>query len=194
MRILYLSVAVCRIVINLDFGYIACAQLIMEFFMQAASEFIRVDKNHQLFPQVRTLFEEVIAPIYGDQKDALEKIGEGKDRACEVLVQAEKINGIIVYKTRPTDEFAQYGAKNALELKTLFVVNASQNSGRGLGSKLLERVENAAKPAIFSSIVVTVSETKTESCEFFKKKQFVQVGELGNKFKAPEFILAKVKA
>lgn len=158
--------------------------------------FEKVTGTHDLFPEVQSLFKEVIEPIYGNQEAALKRIADAEDRTCELLVETvdtvKKVSGLIVYKNDPTDEFKEYGADKALEIKTLFVVNAKENSGRGIGSKLLNRICEVAITPPFESIVVTVSETKQESLQFFKKKQFQQVAVLaGNHTTAPELLLTK---
>lgn len=156
--------------------------------------FESVSENNPLFAEVGAHFKQIIQPIYGDQSQALEKIGKAQDRRCEVLLESvettSRVAGILVYKTNPTDEFESRGAPRALEIKTLFVVNAAENSGRGIGSQLWQRVEEVAKTSLFSSVVVTVSETKGESLAFFKKKGFSQVAVL-NTFEAPELVLVK---
>jgi N-acetylglutamate synthase-like GNAT family acetyltransferase len=148
----------------------------------------KVDGSHPLYEQVKQQFEQVIAPIYGDQTQALQKIQAAQDRHCYVLDVAQKVAGIAVYKIQPTDEFP---VKKALEIKTLFVVNAQENSGKGYGSQLLSHIELFARQQqLFEHLVVTVSETKPESKAFFEKKGF-SVVQTSSKFKATEYILAK---
>lgn len=162
--------------------------------MNATTEFIQVTRTHELFGQVREQFEAVIKPIYGDQTKALDQIGKGLDRSCEVLVESkgttQKIIGLVVYKLEPTQEFSRFGAENALELKTLLVVDAATNSRKGVGSKLLSRIEEVSRASKFSSIVVTVSEAKEDARAFFAKKQFSKIGEIPRDVNR-EFILAK---
>lgn len=163
--------------------------------IEPAESFQKVTGTHDLFQQVKSLFEEVIEPIYGNQDAALQKIASAEDRTCELFIETvdtvKKVAGIIVYKNEPTDEFKEYGALKALEIKTLFVADANQNSGRGIGSKLLNRVCEIAKKPRFDCIVVTVSQTKEESSLFFTKKGFQQVAVLAGSFKNPELLLVK---
>jgi hypothetical protein len=91
---------------------------------------------------VQSEFKKVIEPIYGDQKNALAKIKEGRDRTCEIMFKSGIPIGLIVYKNILQEE---YGFKNALELKTLFLFNPNRNSGRGLGSMLFSRIDEVAK-------------------------------------------------
>lgn len=95
-------------------------------------------------------------------------------------------------KTAPSMEYIQYGARNALELKTLFVVNPAKNSGKGIGSELENRINEIAREK-FDNLQVTVSEEKKESLQFFMKKGWeVQKG-FPNKYTegATEFLLTK---
>jgi L-amino acid N-acyltransferase YncA len=155
---------------------------------------IPVDYNSPHFAAVKEQFEQVIAPIYGDQTVALQKIGEGTDRECVVAELAGRVAGILVYKRNPTEEFAPLGIDRALEIKTLFVINAANNSGQGIGSKLMEQVNTfVTKENRFAHIVVTVSDTKTDSLNFFEKKGFQKISTL-DKFKSPEHILFKKTA
>jgi len=141
------------------------------------SQFVSVDGNSPFFNRLTQLFEEVIEPLYGDQSSALQKIALSQDRTCELLIEKlkgeDKILGVLIYKNFPVEEFSSYGIHSALEIKTLFVVNPIENSGRGIGTKLIEQVSNHAKNnGPFENIVVTVSETKQDALGFFKHKGF----------------------
>jgi ribosomal protein S18 acetylase RimI-like enzyme len=136
------------------------------------------------------LFHKVIEPLYGDQSSALLKIAKAEDRTCEVLLADDTILGIVVYKNFPISEFAD----NSLEIKTLFVVDAENNSHKGIGSKLVQRVEEVAKMrGIFENIVVTVSEEKPQSIEFFKRKGFEVIKICPDKYKKgmKEYVFCK---
>lgn len=153
------------------------------------------DSEH--FQFVSDQFQNIIAPLYGDQTDALRKIAARTDRTCEVLLRkisdvpnspnssdaSEQIVGILVYKSEPVQEFSSYGVQDALELKTLFVVNAGTQSGRGLGTTLVNRIIEVAQDVKFKAIVVTVSDEKQESQAFFKKKGFVEIASFNGKYK-----------
>lgn len=152
-------------------------------------EFVGVNKNHYLFPKVCALFKKIIEPIYGDQTADLSKIGESKDRACEIMTENNSPRGVLAYKTDLTDEYAP----SALEIKTLFVIEAENNRGRGLGKKLLDQVSNYAAKKQAKNIVVTVSSEVPESLRFFLNNGFSQVAELKDKYKigATEYVLVK---
>jgi ribosomal protein S18 acetylase RimI-like enzyme len=164
----------------------------MEQFMQTAIHqqayhFEKATKDSAYYVAVCDEFNSVIAPIYGNQDEALIKIAAATDRICEVLIEdlSNKIAGILVYKSHPIDEFASFGVHQALELKTLFVVDAANQSGKGIGSRLIERVKNVAfNEGNFEAIVVTVSDEKPESQDFFAKKEFVKIASFAGKYKA----------
>jgi GNAT superfamily N-acetyltransferase len=129
---------------------------------------------------VEQLFKEVITPLYGDQTDALRKIKEGTDRKCKLLYHLDQPVGVIVYKTALSNEYEAYGIKNSLELKTLFVIDAKNNSGKGIGKQLVDKVIKIARKLHASSIHVTVNEKVEESTVFFKKNRFVILASLTN--------------
>jgi len=79
--------------------------------------FVEVNENHPLFPQVEDLFIKIIAPLYGDQTEGLNKIGKAKDRECQLLMEGKEIRGVLVYKKQPNDDFAQVGGYEPLKLK-----------------------------------------------------------------------------
>lgn len=147
--------------------------------------FETVTRDTPFFVGVSHEFNQVIAPIYGDQTTALNRIAAAVDRTCEVLINdsTKEMAGILVYKNEPTDEFLEFEAPKALEIKTLFVVNAATQSGRGIGTKLIDRIKEVASAQKFQSIAVTVSDEKTESQEFFTKKSFSKVFVFHDKYK-----------
>ncbi len=145
-------------------------------------EFVTVKNSSVLMQEIAKQFDVLIKPIYGNQTKSLEKISNANDRECEMLLCNKKLVGVIVYKTSPADDYIEYGYDKTLEIKTLFVSNPRKNSGKGIGTKLLNRIREAAKnnPS-FKTIVVSVSEEKPESLHFFRKKGlkiFRQVPEL----------------
>ncbi|MCF7806849.1 MAG: GNAT family N-acetyltransferase [Simkaniaceae bacterium] len=147
--------------------------------------FIVVDKSSSSFPVVRTLFESTIAPLYGDQKKALNQIGEGADRLCEMMFVNGREMGLIVYKKTPRE--------GHLELKTLCLINPSEHSGRGLGSVLLQRIETIARNRLAEYIDVSLSSEKPESLSFFRKRGFSVTRSVRDYYKpgATEFFLEK---
>jgi L-amino acid N-acyltransferase YncA len=118
------------------------------------------------------IFRQVLEPLYGDQTKALRQIHQNQDREGYLYLMDHEPVGILVYKTKGSNEFANLGVENSLEIKTLFVINSEKNSGKGIGSDLLKRVENKAREELFPSVHVTVSETKKDSLHFFSKKGF----------------------
>ena len=120
------------------------------------------------------IFNRVLEPLYGSQRKALCQIAEGKDRHCYLLYENEVPAGVLVFKTIPSDEFSAFGVVNSVEVKSLFVDNSQKNSGKGLGSALLNKLhkEIEALEIPVQGMHVTVSESKDDSLAFFQKKGF----------------------
>lgn len=139
-------------------------------------EFRHVIGNSSYMKDLIEIFNRILEPLYGSQADALNKIRLGKDRTCFILYEGEIPVGVIAFKIDLSDEFAKQGVQKSIEIKSLFVVNSESNSGRGLGSVLLNKVvEEADKLKLnHESLHVTVSEKKAESLNFFKRKGFVE--------------------
>lgn len=123
-----------------------------------------IDKACKEFPLVRFVFNDTIAKLYGSQEEALDKIGVGGDRLCEMLFVDDNPKGIIVYKK-------DLQGNKELELKTLCLLDHSEESGRGYGSALLDRVHDIAESRKAEHILVTVS-SKSPALGFFKRKGF----------------------
>jgi WD40 repeat protein len=143
--------------------------------MNEEREFIPVGGSHlEKFPVLEEIFHRILEPLYGSQSKALEQIKLSQDRKCFLLYEKAAPVGVLVFKTQPSDEFKELGVVRSIEIKSLFVDNAAQNSGKGLGSALLDKLyEEVNKLALgHLGIHVTVSETKQESMAFFRKKHF----------------------
>lgn len=138
-------------------------------------QFLDIQDFPPIFEHVRMFFNQDIAPLYGDQTEALNKIFEGKDRTCEVLISPEDKEelGIIVHKDALTSEFSDLGFEQAFEIKTLVVVNPEKNSGKRVASYLLHRIGKKAVDLGADGVCVTVSSAKPESLAFFLKYGFV---------------------
>lgn len=150
-------------------------------------QFIRVGgKNHlRGMLDVQDIFKKILEPLYGDQTKAIRQIEESVDRKCYLLYENTRPTGVLVYKTAPSDEYANHGVENSIEIKSLFVNHAAENSGRGLGSALIDKLKEKVSKLSSSpkSIHVTVSETKGESLAFFRKKGFEVVHEWNGRYK-----------
>jgi len=125
-----------------------------------------VDRDCRDFPRVVKAFDERIVPIYGPQEAALDKIGRGSDRLCEMLYEGTTAKAIIVYKKTLNE-------RRALELKTLLVLSPDSDSGKGYGSALISKVVEVARARLADHIEVTVSSRKPEALAFFTKKGFI---------------------
>ncbi len=132
--------------------------------------FVLVDGNSPFFKIVKNGFKKLIAPTYGDQKKALEKIKLAKDRNCELMFNFNNPLGIIVYKNSLQDE---YGFTRGLELKTLFLLNPEKNSGNGFGSYLFRRAAIIAKRMNANLIYCTASSKVENSMKCALKNGYV---------------------
>lgn len=120
------------------------------------------------------IFNEILVPLYGPQEKALSQISLSTDRTCYLLYEGRVPVGVIVFKTVISNEFANFGITDSIEIKSLFVVASGENSGRGIGSLLLDKIASEVEKLRIkcNSLHVTVSEDKTESLNFFRKKGF----------------------
>lgn len=75
------------------------------------------------------------------------------------------------------------GGVKAIEIKTLFVVDAENNRGRGFGAELLRKAEEYARSVGAENLLVTVSNEKPESYNFFVKNGFKRVRKEIGKYK-----------
>ena len=101
---------------------------------------------------VTDAFQTIIAPSYGDQSVAINKIISSSDRSCEILLLDDIPVGFLVYKKLLQEEF---GLSKAFELKTVLILN--KYKGNGLGKYLFRYAENIAKTHHAQYIYGTVS-------------------------------------
>lgn len=130
------------------------------------------------------IFQRVIEPLYGPQRTAIEKMQRATDRTSWFLYERTSPVGVLVYKTQLSDEFATFGVTRSCEIKSLFLIDSTQTSGKGLGSMLLERVIAAARILGASCLNVTVNDSKEDSVRFFKKKGFTVFKRETSRFRA----------
>lgn len=133
-----------------------------------------IDRSCKEFPIVENAFLNLIDPIYGSQQNALTKIGEGGDRLCEALFEGEQPKGIIVYK--------KCLIEGNFELKTLCLLDPKKDSGKGIGTILLERVIDTAQRRQANKIIMSVS-SYSGATNFFKKHGFLITHSEKNKYK-----------
>ena len=81
---------------------------------------------------VTEIFNRILVPLYGSQDKALQQIRESADRKCFLLYEDEIPAGVLVFKTVLTNEFAEFGIKNSIEIKSLFVDQSAKIPGEGL--------------------------------------------------------------
>lgn len=133
---------------------------------------------------VTEIFNRVLQPLYGPQEKAIKQIRESTDRKCLLLYEETLPVGVLVFKTVLSNEFEEFGVKNSIEIKSLFIDQSIQNSGRGLGSALIERLQKEVSDLHLrhDGIHVTVSDKKQESLMFFRKKNFQIVHQWKGKY------------
>lgn len=154
-------------------SFLFCSEVEDRRFSRRSIDFVVVDKNCREFEEVRNTFDRLIRPWYGDQVSAIEKIGEAKDRLCEVLRDEGTPKGLIVYKKELQE--------GRLECKTFCLFYPDRDSGKGYGGLLLEKlIENAGRRGA-TDIILTVN-SRNEAKRFFTRSGFSVVGEDRDKY------------
>lgn len=134
-----------------------------------------IDQQCCEFAEIESVFSKLIEPIYGSQDMSLAKIGRGEDRLCEALFEYEQPKGLIVYKKALVD--------GNLELKTLCLIDPINDSRKGFGSILIDRVIDTARRRHANKIVVTVS-LQANALGFFQRNGFVVIASEQDKYKS----------
>jgi len=131
-------------------------------------------EHTEKMPLLQEIFERILTPLYGSQEEPLKKISLAQDRRCYLLHEQENPVGVVAFKTFLSNEFAPYGIKNSIEIKSLFLIDPERNSGRGLGKVLFQKVIDDVNGLYlqYESFHVTVSETKQDSLVFFRRLGF----------------------
>ena len=116
---------------------------------------------------VQRFFNEVIKPIYGDQSSALRKIfpdhGRVSDRQCDGLFDDDnQLLGILLYKKD------LQGKRKSIEVKTLGLLQPGRSSGKGLGTVLIQHLDDVVKRSHARGVKVTVSSANHASKRFFE--------------------------
>ena len=151
-------------------------------------DFIKVSVFSKYFPLIIETFKGRLESYYGNQDEAITKIQHSEDRVCEVLVIDEEPLGFIVYKTELQSE---YGIENSFEFKTLMLFDPMNQSGKGYGSILMERVLVLALKLKAESVFCTCGLSNKKALKFFQKFDFkIQQEKIINE-KNIELILVK---
>lgn len=133
--------------------------------------------------------KKILEPIYGNQKAAIRKIESDKDRYCELMFKGNNPLGILIYKRELQCE---YGLRDGLELKTLFLLAPEKNSGKGFGSLLYKRIEEVARNMKTDIIFCTASEKSQKSMKCALKNGFQIIRFLNDlNSKNQEYLLVK---
>jgi GNAT superfamily N-acetyltransferase len=143
---------------------------------------------------VKAQFEKVLQPIYGTQDRSLNGIERSTDRKCLLLLADQTPVGILVFKTDIAEvrEDSKYTA-GCFVIKTLFVINSTDNNGRGYGSCLIDKAITEATERHATGMYVTVSASVPDALKFFQKKGFKIEKEIEGKFTPGviEYVLTK---
>lgn len=115
-------------------------------------KFVNLKKTTGCFDLIKQAFDTLIAPKYGIQNKALEKIRSGFDRTCEILFVNNQPKGLIVYKSKLQNEF---GFEDVFELKTALLFDMLKN--KGLGKYLFQQAELRANELKAKYIISTIS-------------------------------------
>jgi len=133
---------------------------------------------------LKMIADEILKPLYGDQAKAFNEwmTGSGFKHAF-VAVEDDIVVGFLSLKANPDRQY--------LKISTLLVL--PKFKGKGFGRALLEKAECFAREHSLNSLIVTVSEIKTESISFFEKHGFIVIAERIGKYLegVKEFILRK---
>jgi ribosomal protein S18 acetylase RimI-like enzyme len=138
-------------------------------------------RNHPQFGVIRETFKTKIAPLYGDQEKALNKIACGCDRTCLLLTQGNEPRGLLLFKKELSNEYENLGIQNSLEVKTLCLVNLREDKGQGFGTTLLNRAKDEAQTRGASGVHLTISES-LGVLGFYRGQGFCQKTIWPNKF------------
>lgn len=155
--------------------------------------FRTVTRNSRYYATVLNIFRDVLVPLYGDQRISLDLIFKEKQRTCKLLFEDGVVVGMLVYENGLKHSLHGVNVRDALIIKSLFLVNPKRNSRRGLASHLVQEVEKVGRQKLAFQLVVTVSDEKPESLHFFEKKGFGTIKTWTGRYKkdVEEYVLAK---
>lgn len=130
--------------------------------------FKRVLAGTPEFDHVKHYLNSQISKLYGNQQSAIRKIAEGKDRNCELLInKSAKEYGILIYKNQLTSQINNLSFPGTFVIKTLFVINPLENSGKRVATRLLNHSSQIASKLHAEHLFVSVSSRRPESIAFF---------------------------
>lgn len=87
----------------------------------------------------------MLVPLYGDQASALHKIVHDAQRKCRLVYLHSEPVGILVWKGRPSSEYAKLGVADSMEVKTFYLIDAEKHSGKGIASAMLDYLVQEAR-------------------------------------------------
>lgn len=130
--------------------------------------FKRVLDGTPEFERVKHYLNSQISKLYGNQEKAIQKIAEGKERNCELLIgKSADEYGILIYKNQLTSQIKNLFFPGTFVIKTLFVINSLENSGKRVATRLLNHSSQIASKLHAEHLFVSVSSRRPESIAFF---------------------------
>lgn len=134
------------------------------------------------FPLVKKVFNEVMAPFYGEQQNILSDIEKRESRKTEILSHRGKDVGCIVYKRDLT--------KNQLEVTLIALFDPGENNNKGYRTRLVERIEEVAAQSRAEAICYMLPSALDEHIQYFIHKKF-EKSDLAQTGKVNECLLTK---
>lgn len=127
-------------------------------------EIKRIASHDPLFNTVRHVFENDLPPLFGDQREALKKITEGKNRGCEIALSQENPVGFVVWKKN--------NEENSFIVTNLHLINPEINSVSTVVDALIRNIFTYARRNAAERIKLTIPEKDSELFEVLKSKNF----------------------
>ena len=133
--------------------------------------------------ELQKIADEYLVPLYGDQSKALRGwlTGSNYKTAWVAVDNEDKIMGLLVISDKPYRDY--------VKIATLLVKR--EFSGREIGSLLLKKAMEYMEKSEKGKVIVTVSESVSESLVFFLRNKFDIIHKVVGKYKPGviEFIL-----
>lgn len=140
-----------------------------------ANLFVTVRDSSPLFSKVSQLFKKYIEPIYEDQRTALQKIGEGKDQCCKVLLQNDEPVGLFVYKEPLQNISSSNLPESSLQIEHFLAVPLQEGADLTNQEKLLEKIVAIAQEKLARGIFLKISSKEERTIALFQRYNFHRI-------------------
>jgi len=133
---------------------------------------------------LRKIANEYLVPIYGNQSKALNEWLSGKGYKSAFIIEAHgQTAGLLSLKRDPNKDY--------VKISTLLIIDEFQKNK--LGKILLDKSVEFAREQRTNRLIVTVSETMSQSVVFFLKNNFQIIDKKIGKYKrgVTEFIMER---